>query len=351
MTQYDSNNNRWQAVVGRDKAADGYFYYAVITTGIFCRPGCSSRLPNRENVEYFENGAEAERAGFRPCKRCNPTGETKDEVIEKMIVGACRKIEQSKKTIKLATLAEEAGVSSYHFHRLFKKIVGVTPKQYGVSHQSFRFREKLKSNESITDAIFDAGYSSTSGVYTPKRDHLAMKPKEYKAGGKGIRIQYGIAKCNMGWVIVAATDRGICAIEFDDDASALPPQIQKRFPNAILEQAGVGFTSLIEAVTRFIQTPEDRCTLPLDIQGTAFQQKVWNVLRKIKPGKTMSYTEVAEKIGNPQAVRAVATACGSNKLAVIIPCHRVISKDGKISGYRWGVERKMALLKNEKKQS
>jgi AraC family transcriptional regulator of adaptative response/methylated-DNA-[protein]-cysteine methyltransferase len=351
MGQYDSNNSRWQAVVDRDAVADGCFYYAVTTTGIFCRPCCSSKLPDRKNVKYFETGAEATRAGFRPCKRCNPTSETRDKVIAQKIVDACRKIEKSDKTIKLDTLAKEAGLSSYHFHRLFKKIVGVTPKVYGSTHQSLRFREKLISSESITDAIFDAGYSSTSGVYTPKADLLAMKPKEYRAGGKGITIQFGVAKCLLGWVIVAATDRGICGIEFGDAVTLLVPQLQKRFPEAVLKEAGPGFTNVIETVVQFVKVPTASFSLPLDIQGTVFQQKVWNILREIEPGKTMSYTEVAEKIGNPKAVRAVATACSSNKIAVVIPCHRVISKTDQMSGYRWGVTRKKALLENEKKKS
>lgn len=351
IPQYDSDSNRWQAVVGREQAADGYFYYGVITTGIFCRPGCSSRLPNRENVKYFETVAEATQAGFRPCKRCNPTGETKDKIIEQKIVDACRKIESSEKTIKLDTLASGAGLSSYHFHRLFKNIVGVTPKVYSSTHQSLRFREKLKSSDSITDAIFDAGYSSTSGAYTPNVDLLAMKPKEYRAGGKGLTIQYGVAECILGWVVVAATDRGICGIEFGDDVTVLVPQLQKRFPEAVIKEAGTGFRHVIEEVVQFVKAPTPSFNLPLDIQGTVFQLKVWDLLRTIEPGKTMSYTEVAEELGNPKAVRAVATACASNKVAVVIPCHRVISKAGKTSGYRWGVERKKALLENEKKRS
>lgn len=351
ISLYDSDSCRWQAVVDRDKGADGSFYYAVITTGIFCRPGCSSRLPNRANVEYFENVAEAEMAGFRPCKRCNPTGEAKDKLLEQKVIDACRKMESNDKSITLDALATDAGLSSYHFHRLFKKIVGVTPKAYSSTHQSLRFREKLKSSESVTDAIFDAGYSSTSGAYAPKSDRLAMKPKEYRAGGKGITIRYGVAECSMGWVIVAATDRGICGIEFGDDTTVLVSQIQKRFPAATIKEAGPGFKHVIADVVAFVNTPASSFKLPLDIQGTVFQQKVWNILKDIEPGKTMSYTEVAEKIGNPNAVRAVATACASNKLAVVVPCHRVISKAGKMSGYRWGVARKKALLANEKRKS
>lgn len=348
---YNSDNRRWHAITNREQAADGSFYYGVRTTGVFCRPSCSSRLPNRENVEYFINCKEAQSAGYRPCKRCKPTGNSQKEVIEQKIIIACRRIEQSNTPLKLDDLAKGAGLSPYYFHRLFKKLVGVTPKQYASHYQSQRFRKSLKSSESITDAIYNAGYSSSSGAYTKKRDHLAMKPKEYKAGGVGVVISYGLAECMLGWVIVAATDRGICAIEFGDDPALLPQQVQNRFPKARLEKAGPGFASLIEAVVDFIKAPHDSFNIPLDIQGTAFQQQVWNTLRQIRPGETLSYTEVAERIGNPNAVRAVATACASNKLAVVIPCHRVISKDGKISGYRWGAERKKTLLDNEREES
>lgn len=347
---YDAENRRWHAIANREQAADGSFYYGVRTTGVFCRPSCSSRLPNRENVEYFISSKEAQSAGYRPCKRCKPTGNSKNKEIEQKIILACRSIEQSNTPLRLDDLAKGAGLSPYYFHRLFKKLVGVTPKQYASRHQSLRFRESLKTSDSITDAIYNAGYSSSSGAYTKKRDHLAMKPKEYKAGGDGVVIKYGLAKCILGWVIVAATDRGICAIEFGDDPALLPQQVQSRFPKARLEKAGPGFTSLIEEVVDFIKAPHNSFNIPLDIQGTAFQQQVWNILQQIKPGRTLSYTEVAEKTGNPNAVRAVATACASNKLAVVIPCHRVISKDGKISGYRWGIERKKALLENEREE-
>lgn len=350
-TPDDSDNRRWHAVVNREQAADGTFYYGVKTTGVFCRPSCSSRLPNRENIEYFISWREAQSAGYRPCKRCKPTGNGKNEEIEQKIICACRSMEQSNTPLKLNDLAEEAGLSPYHFHRLFKKLVGVTPKQYSSNHRSQRFRESLKSSESITDAIYNAGYSSSSGVYTKNQDHLAMKPKEYRAGGAGIVINYGLAECMLGWVIVAATERGICAIALGDDPALLPQQVQSIFPKARLEKAGPGFTFLLKAVVDFIKAPHSSFNIPLDIQGTAFQQQVWNILRQIKPGKTLSYTDVAERIGNPNAVRAVATACASNKLAVVIPCHRVISKSGKISGYRWGVERKKALLDNEREES
>ncbi len=349
QSPYLTDDCRWSAVSSKDKAADGRFYYAVKTTGIFCRPSCSSRLPNRENVEFFISCKEALDAGYRPCKKCRPTGNTIQEVDEQKIVKACRLIENNNTIPKLADLAKEAGLSPYHFHRLFKKIIGVTPKQFAASHRSNRFYNSLKSGHSVTEAIYDAGYSSSSGAYNKNQDQLSMKPKEFRAGAQGFVIQYGTTECMFGWVIVAATDRGICAIEFGDDPDMLPQQLKNRFPKATITKGGSGFTRVIEGVVNFINEPHCNFNLPLDIQGTAFQQKVWNILRKIEPGQTMTYTEVAEKIGNPKAVRAVATACASNKLAVVIPCHRVISKDGKLSGYQWGVGRKKMLLENETK--
>jgi AraC family transcriptional regulator of adaptative response/methylated-DNA-[protein]-cysteine methyltransferase len=321
-----------------------------MTTGIFCRPSCSSKLPNRENVEYFISSRDAQASGYRPCKKCKPTGITVKEEVKQKIIKACRIIENSNTVPKLIDLAKELELSPYYFHRLFKNVVGVTPKQFASNHRSRRLSISLKSSESITDAFYDAGFSSSSGVYNKNQDQLSMKPKEYRAGGVGLTIHYGVAECIFGWIIVAATDRGICAIEFGEDPAILPRQLKDRFPKATVTKADPVFTSLIEEVVKFIKAPQDNFNIPLDIQGTAFQQQVWNILRQIEPGQTMSYTEVAEKVGNPNAVRAVATACASNKLAVVIPCHRVISKDGKLSGYRWGVERKKMLLDNEKKE-
>ena len=346
--QDSTDDTRWKAVIDNDSSADGTFYYAVKTTGVYCRPSCTSRLPNRANVEYFATSEEAETAGYRACKRCNPTTDSKTLEIEKKIIHACRIIEESETHLKLDELAARVKLSPYHFHRVFKKIVGVTPKQYASRNQSQRFQKSLKTSPSITDAIYSAGFGSSGSAYDKTQDQLAMKPKEYRKGATGITITYGLAHCFLGWVIVAATDRGICAIEFGDDPDTLPDQVQTRFPNARLKKADIGFASLIKEVVDFIKAPEEQFQLPLDIQGTAFQQRVWNVLRQIKPGKTLSYSDVANRIGNPNAVRAVASACASNKLAVVIPCHRVISKDGKVSGYRWGTERKKMLLQSEK---
>lgn len=347
----DSDDGRWKAVVENNSNADGTFYYAVKTTGVFCRPSCAFRLPNRSNVEYFKGFAEAEAAGYRSCKKCSPATFSKTENLEQKIIHACRIIEQSVVSVKLKDLAAEVSLSPFHFHRLFKKIVGVTPKQYSAIHQSRRFTQSLKTSQSVTDAIYTAGYSSSSSAYDKNLDQLAMEPRVYRNGAVGITIIYGLAQCFLGWVIVAATDRGVCAIEFGDDPEALANQVQKRFPQAQLTKAGSGFNLLIQEVVDFIKTPEITCKIPLDIQGTVFQQRVWHLLRQIKPGKTLSYTELAERIGNPNAVRAVAQACAANKLAVVIPCHRVVSKDGKVSGYRWGVVRKKMLLKSEQDSS
>ena len=345
--QFNSDEARWKAISENNSSADGSFYYAVMTTGIYCRPSCRSKLPNRSNVKYFATSDDAEGAGYRACKRCRPTATAKAEEIAQKIIQACRIIEESETSIKLGDLAMQVNLSPYHFHRLFKKIIGVTPKQYAWRHQSRRFQKNLKTSPSITDAIYSAGYGSSASVYDKERDQLAMKPKIYRKGADGVNIIYEIARCFLGWVIVAATDRGICAVEFADDPGSLPELVQSRFPNAQLDKADSGFKSLVEEVVAFIESPQDVFHLPLDIQGTAFQQQVWNVLRQIKPGQTVSYTEVAERMGKAGAVRAVASACASNKLAVVIPCHRVISKAGKTGGYRWGPERKKRLLQSE----
>ncbi len=347
---YNSDETRWKAVSENNTSADGAFYYAVITTGIYCRPSCRSKLPNRSNVEYFTTRGEAEAAGYRACKRCRPTTVSKTEETEQKIIQACRLIEESNSSITLNELAAQVNLSPYHFHRLFKKIVGITPKQYASRHQSQRFQKNLTTSPSITDAIYSAGYRSSGSAYDKKRDQLAMTPKVYRKGADGVTISYGLAQCFLGWVIVAATHRGICAIEFGDDSSTLPEQVQARFPHAKLSKADIGFKTLIQEVVNFIESPEDTFQVPLDIQGTAFQQQVWEALRQIKPGETMSYTDVAKRIGKPNAVRAVASACASNKLAVVIPCHRVISKTGKKGGYRWGSERKTRLLESEQEQ-
>jgi len=347
VSSYDSDEDRWKAVCESDLEADGMFYYAVLTTGVYCRPSCSSRIPKRANVKYFKTGEHAEAHGYRPCKRCHPGTASKRVNSAQKIVRACRYIEQSDRGVSLQEVADTAGMSKSHFHRLFKKILGVTPRQYAANYRSQRFREELETSPSVTDAIYRAGYSSSSRAYDKKQDQIGMGPKVYRKGAAGLQICYGLAPCFLGWIIVAATERGICAVELGDDPDTLPLVIQERFPLAAIGKAAAGFRKVIESVIAFIEKPATGFDLPLDIQGTVFQQRVWAELRRIKPGEKMSYSEVAERIGNPKGVRAVASACGANKLAVIIPCHRVVSKDGTLSGYRWGVERKKLLLDSE----
>lgn len=289
--KFDTDEARWNAVSENNSNVDGHFYYAVITTGIYCRPSCKSKLPNRTNVEYFTTCDDAEAAGYRACKRCRPTETSITTKIEQKIIHACRLIEESETSIKLDDLARQVHLSSYHFHRLFKKIIGVSPKQYASRHQSQRFQTNLKTSPSITDAIYLAGYGSSGSVYDKKRDHLAMKPKDYRQGATDITITYGIAQCFLGWTIVAVTDRGICAIEFGDDSDSLTQLVKDKFPNAQFNKADIGFEMLIKEVIDFIKSQGDSFQIPLDIQGTAFQQQIWEVLRKFKPEETASWTK------------------------------------------------------------
>lgn len=334
-------------MVAKDKNADDVFFYGVMTTGVYCRPSCASRLPLRTNVEFFPSCKEAESAGYRACKRCTPGSNAKHNDTKQKIIQACRLIEKSEDSLTLKELAEKVGLSPYYFHRLFKQLVGVTPKQYAATHQALRFRKNLASGQSVTEALYFAGYSSSSGVYNKKLERLAMTPGHYRKGAIGATISYGIEQCSLGWVIVGATTRGVCAVLFADEPESLVDLLQKSFPKAKLQKGGSDFAALLNKTVAYIDSPHRNCTIPLDIQGTAFQQKVWSALRQIDIGETLSYSEVAKRIGKPKAFRAVATACSANTIAVLVPCHRVIGKDGKSGGYRWGTTRKKLLLRRE----
>lgn len=343
-----SDEYRWQTIKSRETTVEQPFFYAVKTTGIFCRPGCASRLPNRDNVEFFASCEEARQAGYRPCRRCRPQGLSAEKRREEIIIHACRVMEGRETPLKLDELAGQCGLSPGYFHRLFKKTVGVTPKEYSAMGQAQRFRLSLKKGRSVTEAIYEAGYSSSGRAYESSQQHLAMTPKNYQRGGAGQTIEYAFGRSFLGLVLVAATGQGVCAIEFGDDRASLARQLQKDFPKATLLEAGPEFAALVDKVIGCIETPETGCTLPLDIQGTAFQQRVWFALRQIPSGSTASYGEIARSIGQPDAARAVAGACAGNRLAVVIPCHRVVCSDGRISGYKWGARRKRLLLDQEK---
>lgn len=348
VESFIDEDSRWKALVARDRAADGAFYYAVTTTGVFCRPGCASKVPSRRNVRFFDTYAQAERAGFRPCKRCKPDAISPRRRLVERVIRACCQIDAAETPPTLDHLAAQAGLSRWHFQRLFKEVVGVTPKQYAGAKRAHRFRERLAAGQTVTEAIFDAGFGSSSRAHDNSRRYLSMTPADYRAGGKGLTIRYGIAPCFLGWVIVAATGRGICAIAFDDEPTTLTARLQERFNNARLEDGGPDFAATLERVIAFIEAPKADLDLPLDIQGTAFQQRVWHALQSVPPGSTISYTELAHRIGSPASVRAVAGACAANQIAVAVPCHRAVRSDGTLSGYRWGVERKRALLNRER---
>ncbi|MFA7664834.1 MAG: bifunctional DNA-binding transcriptional regulator/O6-methylguanine-DNA methyltransferase Ada [Burkholderiaceae bacterium] len=341
---------RWESVAMRDAGADGRFVYAVKTTGVYCRPSCPSRTAKRQNVLFYETPAEAQAAGFRPCRRCNPDGQSPAEASAALVVQACRLIEASEDMPKLDDLAARIGMSAYHFHRRFKAITGLTPKQWAVAHRSRKVRTGLVDRAaSVAGAIYEAGFNSNSRFYEQSNEVLGMTPTAYKRGGKDADIRFAVAQSSLGAILVAQSSKGICAITLGDDPDELVRDLQDRFPQATLIGGDAGFENLVARVVGFVEAPRIGLDLPLDIRGTAFQERVWQALRQIPPGQTASYTEIARRLGAPNAVRAVAGACAANRIAVAIPCHRVVRSDGTLSGYRWGVERKRALLEKEAK--
>jgi AraC family transcriptional regulator, regulatory protein of adaptative response / methylated-DNA-[protein]-cysteine methyltransferase len=341
------DEERWQAVKRRDPAFDGKFVFAVRTTGVVCRPSCASRPAKRENVSFFSSLAEAETAGYRACKRCRPDRLGAPDPQVEAVRQACERIEQAEEAPKLAELAARAGLSPYHFHRVFKAITGVTPKAYADETRARRAADKLRTADTVTEAIYDAGFNSSSRFYENTDARLGMTPGAVRRGGAGAVIRFAVGEASLGAVLVAATDKGVCAIMLGDDPDALVRELQDRFPRAELKGGDAAFERTVAQVVGLVEAPGQRLDLPLDIRGTAFQQRVWAALRAIPAGQTATYTEIARAIGQPTAVRAVAQACGANPLAVAIPCHRVVRADGDLSGYRWGVERKRELIGRE----
>jgi AraC family transcriptional regulator of adaptative response/methylated-DNA-[protein]-cysteine methyltransferase len=342
-----ASDARWAAVVTRDPQADGTFYYSVETTGVYCRPSCAARLARPEHVRFHATCTEAEQAGFRPCKRCQPNQASLLEQHAATIAAACRFIEQSEETPSLAQLAHHAGWSPSHFHRVFKAITGLTPKAYAAAQRAQRVRSTLGTSGTVTEAIYDAGYNSNGRFYATANEVLGMTPSNYRAGGARTDIRFAVGECSLGSILVAQSERGICAILLGDDPDALTRDLQDRFPQATLIGGDAEFEQFVATVVGFVEAPALGLDLPLDVRGTAFQQRVWHALRTIPAGATASYTDIAKRIGAPHAVRAVAQACGANALAVAIPCHRVVRRDGALAGYRWGVERKRTLLERE----
>ncbi len=340
---------RWQAVIARDRNFDGQFYYAVRTTGVYCRPSCAARRAKLENVSFYRSCEEAEGAGFRPCKRCKPDEIALAGRYAARVAEICRYIEAAPEIPSLEDMARKAGLSASHFHRLFKAVTGLTPRAYANAHRAERVRDALvRSGATVTDAIYDAGFNSSGRFYETSHEMLGMTPTAYRGGGENIEICFAIGESSLGAILVARSEKGVCTILMGDDPDALARDLQDRFPRARLLGGDKGFEKLVAKVVGFVEAPSLGLDLPLDIRGTAFQQRVWQALREIPAGSTASYTEIAKRIGAPKAVRAVAGACAANPIAVAIPCHRVVRTDGALSGYRWGVARKRALLDREK---
>jgi AraC family transcriptional regulator of adaptative response/methylated-DNA-[protein]-cysteine methyltransferase len=351
LNRFADDESRWQAVAGRNPSADGMFVYAVRTTGVYCRPSCPARRARRQNVCFYATPSDAEEAGFRSCRRCRPDQEALAERHRAAVAKACRLIERAEEAPNLTALAHAVGMSPYHFHKVFKMLTGVTPKAYATGHRAQRMRHELAQRATVTEAIYGAGFNSNGRFYAAATKQLGMTPSAFRAGGDGVTIRFAVGECSLGSVLVAATERGVCAIFLGDDPDDLARALQDRFRAARLVGADAAFERWVAQVVGMVENPVLGLDLPLDIRGTAFQRRVWEALREIPLGATASYTEIARQIGRPTAARAVAQACAANPIAVAIPCHRVVRTDESLCGYRWGVERKAELLRREQRTS
>jgi AraC family transcriptional regulator, regulatory protein of adaptative response / methylated-DNA-[protein]-cysteine methyltransferase len=342
-----ADDPRWARIVVRDRTADGHLWYSVMTTGIFCRASCPSRTPNPKNVQLHDTLASAKATGFRPCKRCNPDGPSIDSENAALVAKACRLIEESEEELSLNDLAEAVGRSASYFHRMFKATTGLTPKEYATAHRAAKVRQGLESGRRVTEAMYDAGYNSSSRFYEKSTGMLGMTPTQYRSGGANEVIRFAVGQSSLGAILVASSEKGVAAILLGDDPGELLCNLQDRFPKAHLIGGDRDYEALVARVVGFVEAPGLGLDLPLDVRGTAFQQRVWQALQEIPVGQTVSYSEIARRIGSPKASRAIAGACAANNLAVAIPCHRVVRNDGSLSGYAWGVERKRELLDRE----
>jgi AraC family transcriptional regulator of adaptative response/methylated-DNA-[protein]-cysteine methyltransferase len=344
----DTNPAFFEALTQRDRIADGVFIYAVKTTGIYCRPSCAARNPLAKNTAFYPTPEAAEKAGFRPCKKCHPGSPTRPDANAALIAAACRRIQTAETPLSLATLAAEAGISPFHFHRLFKSITGVTPKTFAAAARATRMKSALSNAPNVTQALYQAGYDSSARFYAAAEDHLGMAPATYRKGGAGEDISFTTAPCALGILLVARTPRGICAIALGDDPAALQTDLTQQFPRATITNAP---DKSLPQILAFIDGALPPNTLPLDLRGTTFQLRVWAALRAIPPGQTASYAQIAASLGIKDGARAVAGACAANKLAIAIPCHRAVRGDGALAGYRWGPARKQALLTRERRDA
>lgn len=348
MNLLDEHEARWQAVLEKNSAFDGQFVYAVSSTGIYCRPSCASRRPRRDRVSFFELPALAEQSGFRACLRCKPNAIKGREPQMEMAQAVCRIIEQSEgESITLSELSKRVGVSSFHLQRTFKRVMGITPKDYAAAQRVNKFKRDVRGGEGITNAMYDAGFGSSSRLYESAASQLGMTPATYGKGGRGVVINYALAKTSFGYLLVAATAKGVCSVMLGDSEAGLKEDLSREFPAAEIQAEAESLTEALTALVEHLENKRPRLDLPLDIRSTAFQRQVWEQLRAIPLGQTYSYSEVAKAIGQEKAVRAVARACATNPVALVIPCHRVIREDKSLGGYRWGLERKKKLLAME----
>ena len=330
----------WAAVLRRDRAADGRFVTGVLTTGIYCRPSCAARHPRRENVRFFASGAEAAAAGLRACLRCKPDEVARDSAA---VALALRLIEEAEEPPSLEALAARAGYSPFHFHRIFKRATGLTPAAYARAKRARAMTDSLDKERRVTDAIYDAGYSGPGRFYADAKDRLGMTPSTWRDGGRGETVRWATAETSLGTMLVAATDKGICRLSFDEGEA----ELRRRFPNAAVEPGGEAMAELVRRTIAAVEAPDRPHDLPLDVRGTAFQEAVWRELSRIPPGESLSYAALAARAGKPGAARAAGTACGSNQIAVLIPCHRARRGDGSPGGYAYGLERKATLVAKE----
>jgi AraC family transcriptional regulator of adaptative response/methylated-DNA-[protein]-cysteine methyltransferase len=338
----------WLAIQSRDVGFDGLFYYGVRTTGVFCRPACPSRRPRRANVSYFALPEAARAAGFRACLRCRPDGANPREPQAELVQSVCRLIERAtEERPNLDAVGEQLKLSRSHLQRLFKKLMGITPREYAEALRIDRFKGGVRAGRSVTDAMYEAGYGSSSRLYEKASAQLGMTPATYRKGGRGMTIRYTIADSPLGLLLVAATERGVCSVQLGDESGALASGLRTEFPQADVQVDESGLRPQVRALLDYLEGQRPHPDLPLDVQGTAFQRRVWEELRRIPLGQTASYGEIADRIGRPSAARAVARACATNPVALVTPCHRVVGRDGSVSGYRWGVSRKRKLLERE----
>lgn len=338
---------RWRTVLARDAGADGSFVFAVRSTGVFCRPSCAARHPRPENVVFYADAQAARLAGFRACKRCTPEAEAPAQRRVQLVAKLCRAIEAAEQPLSLRKLGAIAELSPFHVQRVFRAVTGITPRAFAVAQRAERARRKLAAGVKVTTALYAAGYGSSGRFYAESAAQLGMLPKHFRAGGKGERIQFSVAACSFGRILVAATAWGVCAILLGDDPQALKADLRRRFARAEIIAADRRFQRTLAVVVDFVEARRPHFDLPLDVRGTAFQRRVWQALRAIPAGRTCSYRELGERLGVASGARAVAGACAQNPLAVVVPCHRVVRADGALAGYRWGLERKRALLARE----